>query len=197
MERRYTALSMSSPALPPKLDHPTLPVLKAAFPNVKFLVTEYRGQTTVIVPKERVKEVARFLRDEPQCAYNFLSDVTAVDYLGYPVKQPGRFGVLWLLLSHKHDRRLHLKVYLDPSMDTSGAAEDPALVVESLTDIWPGGEWLEREVYDMFGIRFRGHPDLRRILLWKDYPGFPLRKDYPLRGRGEREMHKKLGRESR
>jgi NADH-quinone oxidoreductase subunit C len=181
----------------PKLDHPTLPVLKAAFPNVKLLATEFRGQTTVIVPKEKLKEIARFLRDEPQCAYNFLSDVTAVDYLGYPVAQPGRFGVLWLLLSHKHDRRLHLKVYVDPTMDTTGAAEDPGLVVESLTDIWPGAEWTEREVYDMFGIRFRGHPDLRRILLWKDYPGFPLRKDYPLRGRGEREMHKKIGRETR
>jgi NADH-quinone oxidoreductase subunit C len=189
--------STPAPQNAPTLDHPTLPVLKAAFPNVKFKATEFRGQTTVIVPKEKAKEVARFLRDEPQCAYNFLSDVTAVDYLGYPVKQPGRFAVLWLLLSHKHDRRLHLKVYLDPSMDTTGAAEDPALVVDSLTDVWPGGEWLEREVYDMFGIGFRGHPDLRRILMWKDYPGFPLRKDYPLRGRGEREMHKVLGRESR
>lgn len=186
---------MSTPH--PTLDHPTLPLVKAAFPNVKFLATEFRGQTTLIVPKEKVKEVARFLRDEPQCAYNFLSDVTAVDYLGYPVKQPGRFGVLWLLLSHKHDRRLHLKVYIDPSMDTTGAADDPALVVESLTDIWPGGEWMEREVFDMFGIRFRGHPDLRRILLWKDYPGFPLRKDYPLRGRGERETLTTLNRESR
>ncbi len=181
----------------PTLDHPSLPILKAAFPGVKFFATEFRGQTTVIVPKEKAKEVARFLRDEPQCAYNFLSDVTAVDYLGYPVKQLGRFGVVWLLLSHKHDRRLHLKVYVDPSLDTTGNAEDPALVVDSLTDIWPGAEWTEREVYDMFGIRFRGHPDMRRILLWKDFPGFPLRKDYPLRGRGEREMYKVLGRESR
>lgn len=181
----------------PHLDHPTLPVIKAAFPDVKFLATEFRGQTTLIVPKEKVKEVARSLRDDPQCDYNYLSDATAVDYLGYPVKQPGRFAVLWLLQSHKHERRLHLKTFLDPSMDTSGNVEDPALVVDSLTDLWPGAEWMEREIYDMFGIRFRGHPDLRRILLWKDFPAFPLRKDYPLRGRGEREMYNTLNRESR
>ncbi|MBL9149180.1 MAG: NADH-quinone oxidoreductase subunit C [Phycisphaerae bacterium] len=180
----------------PTLDHPTLPVIKAAFPGVKFLATEFRGQTTLIVPKEKVKEVARYLRDDPQCAYNFLSDVTAVDYLGYPAKQPGRFGVVWLLQSHKHERRLTLKVYLDPTMDTTGIADDPGLVVDSLTDIWPGAEWTEREVFDMFGIKFRGHPDLRRILLWKDFPGYPLRKDYPLRGRGEREMYKVLGRDA-
>lgn len=181
----------------PKLDHPTLPVIKAAFPDVRFLATEFRGQTTLVVPKEKLKEVARTLRDDPQCHYNFLSDVTAVDYLGYPAKQPGRFAVIWLLQSHRHERRLHLKVYVDPTLDTSGNAEDPGLVVDSLTDLWPGAEWTEREVYDMFGIRFRGHPDMRRILLWKDYPGFPLRKDYPLRGRGERETYATLDRESR
>jgi NADH-quinone oxidoreductase subunit C len=69
-------------------------------------------------------------------------------------------------------------------------------VVDSVTGLWVGAEWLEREVYDMFGIRFRGHPDLRRILLWKDYPGFPLRKDYPLRGRGEREEYRRLERDA-
>ncbi|MFO0830159.1 MAG: NADH-quinone oxidoreductase subunit C [Phycisphaerales bacterium] len=184
-------------AAPTSIDHPTLPVIKAAFPGVKFMAAAFRGQTTLIVPKEKLKEVARYLRDDPQCAYNFLSDVTAVDYLGYPAKQPGRFGVVWLLLSHKHERRLTLKTYVDPTMDTTGNAEDPGLVVDSLTDIWPGAEWTEREVYDMFGIRFRGHPDMRRILLWKDFPGFPLRKDYPLRGRGERELHRALNRESR
>jgi NADH-quinone oxidoreductase subunit C len=181
----------------PTLDHPTLPILKAAFPDVRLLATEFRGQTTVIVPRERVKEIARYLRDEPRCDYNFLCDVTAVDYLGYPAKQPGRFGVLWLLQSHRHERRLHLKVYLDPTLDTSGILDDPGLLVDSLTDVWPGAEWTEREVYDMFGIRFRGHPDLRRILMWRDYPGFPLRKDYPLRGRGERETYRTLNRESR
>ncbi len=90
-----------------------------------------------------------------------------------------------------------VKTYLDPSIDTLGAKEDPALELESVCDIWPGAEWMERELYDMFGIRLRNHPDLRRILLWKDFPAFPLRKDYPLRGRGEREMYDTLNRDSR
>ncbi|MBU3728835.1 MAG: NADH-quinone oxidoreductase subunit C, partial [Phycisphaerales bacterium] len=98
--------------------------------------------------------------------------------------------------SHARNVRIRLKTYLQPSMDTSGIAVDPALEIDSVCDIWPGAEWMEREVYDMFGIRFAGHPDLRRILLWKDYPAHPLRKDYPLRGRGEREHYQRLVRES-
>ncbi len=179
-----------------KLDHPTLPTLKAAFPDVKFLASEFRGQTTVVVPRERLKDVCRVLRDDPQCAYDMLAELTAVDYLNYPAPQPGRFAVVWQLASYPKERRLRLKVFLNPSVDTSGIEPDPDLVVDTVTDIWPGAEWLEREVFDMFGIRFKGHPDLRRILLWKDYPGHPLRKDYPLRGRGEREEYKPLERDS-
>jgi NADH-quinone oxidoreductase subunit C len=104
--------------------------------------------------------------------------------------------VVHLLLSHAHNRRLTLKTFLDPTLDTSGIEPDPALELESVTDIWPGAEWPEREVYDMFGIRFRGHPDLRRILTWKDFPAHPLRKDYPLRGRGERETYRVVQRET-
>jgi NADH-quinone oxidoreductase subunit C len=87
-------------------------------------------------------------------------------------------------------------VFLNPTIDTTGIDPDPALVVDSVTDLWPGAEWMEREVYDMYGIRFRNHPDLRRILTWKDFPAHPLRKDYPLRGRGEREHYQKLARDS-
>ena len=179
-----------------KLDHPTLPVLKAAFPDAKFLAAEFRGQTTVVVPRERLKDVCRLLRDDPQCSYEFLADVTAVDYLNYPSPQPGRFAVIWNLVSHANDRRLRLKVFMNPTIDTTGIDADPALVVDSVTDLWPGAEWMEREVYDMYGIRFRNHPDLRRILTWKDFPAHPLRKDYPLRGRGEREHYQKLARDS-
>ncbi len=180
----------------PHLEHPTLPLVKAAFPDVKFKATEYRGQTTLVVPPEMLHAVLRYLRDDPACDYNFLSDVVGVDYLGYPAESLGRFSVVYLLISFEQERRLTLKVFLDPSLDTSGIEPDPALELDSVTDIWPGAEWPEREVYDMFGIRFRNHPDLRRILLWKDYPAHPLRKDYPLRGRGERETFRVVNRDS-
>jgi NADH-quinone oxidoreductase subunit C len=179
-----------------KLDHPTLPVLKAAFPDITFRVSEFRGQVTVIVPRERIKDVCRHLRDDPNCAYDMLTDVTAVDYLNYPAPQPARFAVVWQLASYPKETRLRLKAYLEPSLDTSGIEADPELVVDTVTDVWPTAEWLERETFDMFGIRFKGHPDLRRILMWKDFPGHPLRKDYPLRGRGEREEHRVMGRHS-
>jgi NADH-quinone oxidoreductase subunit C len=180
----------------PNLDHPTLAFVKAAFPDSSYKATEFRAQTTLIVPPRDLHKVMRFLRDDPQCDYNFLSDVTAVDYLGYPAKTLGRFAIVYLLVSYSHNRRLSVKTFLDPSIDTSGIELDPALEVESITDIWPGAEWREREVYDMFGIRFRNHPDLRRILTWRDYPAHPLRKDYPLRGRGEREMYKVMERDA-
>ena len=180
----------------PQLDHPSLPRVKAAFGDVKFMATEFRGQTTLVVPPADLHRVLRFLRDDPECDYNFLSDVTAVDYLGYPSKTPGRFAVVYLLVSHTFNRRVTVKTYLDPKLDTSGIEPDPGLVVDSATDIWPGAEWREREVYDMFGISFRNHPDLRRILTWKDYPAHPLRKDYPLRGRGERELYRIIDRQA-
>ena len=179
----------------PNLDHPTLPLVKQRFSQVTFRAGEFRGQTTLVVPPVHLHELMRFLRDDPQCAYNFLSDVVGIDYLNYP-QAPGRFAVVYMLLSHALNRRLHVKVFLDPAVDTSGIEPDPALHLASVTDLWPGAEWPEREVFDMFGIRFDGHPDLRRILTWEAYPAHPLRKDYPLRGRGERESYKVIGRES-
>jgi NADH-quinone oxidoreductase subunit C len=179
----------------PTLDHPTPRRVKENFTDVKLKATEFRGDTTLIVPAARLHEVMRFLRDDPACDYNFLSDVAGVDYLGYPARTEGRFAVVYQLLSHTHERRLTVKTWLDPSIDTSGIDPDPALELDSVTDIWPGAEWREREVFDMFGIRFRNHPDLRRILMWEDYPAHPLRKDYPLRGRGERETYRVVERE--
>ena len=180
----------------PTLDHPTLPLVKAAFPDVKLKATEFRGQTTLMVPAENLHAILVHLRDDPACDYGFLSDVIGVDYQGYPSETIARFAVVYTLVSLTHERRLAVKVFLDPSLDTSGIVPDPALEVDSVTDIWPGAEWPEREVYDMFGIRFLNHPDLRRILMWKDYPAHPLRKDYPLRGRGERETYNVIDRNS-
>ena len=183
----------------PNLDHPTLAFIKERFSTLKLLATEFRGQTTLLVPRESLHEVLRFLRCDPKCDYDLLSCIHGVDYLRYPASdgQPkGRFGVLYNLVSTGHDRRLFIKVLLSPSLDTSGIEPDPALHLDSVCDIWPGAEWLEREVFDMFGIRFDNHPDLRRILLWESFPAHPLRKDYPLRGRGEREEYEKTERTS-
>ena len=180
----------------PNLDHPTLPLIKAAFGDVRLQATEFRGQTTLIVAPETAHAVLRHLRDDPACDYDFLVDVVGMDYMGYPARTQGRFAVAYPLASYAKNLRFTVKVFLDPSIDTSGIEPDPALELDSVTDIWPGAEWPEREVYDMFGIRFRNHPDLRRILMWRDFPAHPLRKDYPLRGRGERETYRVLDRES-
>ena len=179
----------------PALGHPTLDRLKAQFAGAGLRAAEFRDQTMVLVPKEKLHDALRFLRDDPQCAYDFLSDVFGVDYLNYPEAE-GRFGVGYNLVSTEFNRRIIVKVLLDPSLDTTGIEDDPALHLPTACDIWPGAEWNEREVFDMFGIRFDGHPDLRRILTWEKYPAHPLRKDYPLRGRGERENYRQVMRDS-
>lgn len=177
-------------------DHPTLPLVKARFPNVKIKATIFRGQYSLIVPNgDTVHKVLQFLRDNPECAYDYLADLTAVDYLDYPVEMPGRFALVYVLKSYKFDRLLIVRTFIDPSCDTSGATVDPALEVDSATDIWAGAEWPEREVFDLFGIRFRNHPDMRRIFTWSKFPAHPLRKDYPLHGRLEREQFNVMQRE--
>ena len=184
----------SVPSKKPNLDHPLFAIVRGAFPGKRFRATEFRGQSTLIVEPADLLEVMKFLRDDPRAAFNFLSDVAGIDYLKYPAPTPGRFAVVYNLLSHARDDRFFVKTYLDPSLPTEGVAEDPALWLESMCPVWPGAEWPEREIFDMFGIRFRNHPDLRRILTWEDYPAHPLRKDYPLRGRGERELYKVVDR---
>ena len=184
--------------------HPALGPLKEAFGDTKFLVGEFRDMVTVVVPREKVVAVCTFLRDHATLRYDFLCELNGVDYLHYPGARH-RFGVNYGLTSTANNNRLWLKVFLDPERDTApgndvrdeDAAEqgDPGLRVESVTGVWPGAEWMEREVYDMFGVVFLGHPDLRRILTWNGYGSYPLRKDYPLRGVGERENYKIVTRE--
>ena len=141
--------------------------LKARFPDGIISAREFRGEFTVQVKPDALVEMGAFLRDDPDCAFNFLSDVSGVDY--YP--QEPRFGVNYHLLSIKHKLRLRLKVRL------AGAAGAPS--VPSVTSVWPGANWFERETFDLFGITFTGHPDLRRLLLPMDFIGHPLRRDHP------------------
>ena len=160
--------------------------------------------TTVIVPREKILPVARFLRDDPNLRYDMLAELNGVDFLNFP-GATHRFAVTYGLTSIPNNDRLWLKVFLDPTQETGPGTDvrdenvikdgDPGLKVPSVTGVWPGAEWMEREVYDMYGIIFVGHPDLRRILTWNGFGSYPLRKDYPLRGIGEREDYKIVTRE--
>ncbi len=127
----------------------------------------FRGDETITIPREGLREIFRFLKEDPKLDFNFLTDLTAVDYLG---KKVPRFEVVYHLYSFRAKRRLRVKIPVPE--------EEPT--VDSLTPLWKGANWLEREVWDMFGIRFRDHPDLRRILLYEEFQGHPLRKDYPV-----------------
>lgn len=178
----------------PNLDHPALALVKQRFLNARLRATEFRGQTMLVLEPKDAHAVLAFLKSDPACSFDFLSDVFGIDYLNYPTPTPGRFGVVYNLCSYARTDRIFVKVHLDPSIPTDGIAEDPALWLDSVCDLWPGAEWPEREVFDMFGIRFRNHPDLRRILMWETYPHHPLRKDYPVRGDGEREFFKVVSR---
>ena len=132
------------------------------------------GETIVFVARERLLEVMTWLKDTPGQQFNYLVDVTAVEYRDR--ERP--LQVVYFLRSLERRADLRVKVELDAAAD---------LVVDSVWGLWHGADWLEREVFDMFGITFRGHPDLRRILMWETYAeGHPLRKDFPLRGRFSR-----------
>ncbi len=129
-------------------------------------VIEYRGETTIVVPRELLRATAERCRDQLQC--NFLTDATCLDRHPY---EP-RFELNYHLVSIPQRTKLRLRVRL--------SGQDP--VVDTLVPVWPGANWLEREIYDLFGIRFTGHPDLRRIVLPDDWEGYPLRRDYPVEG---------------
>jgi len=145
--------------------------LKNTFPDAVVSTEEYRGDVTVVLKKEALLQVCAFLRDDPDYALRFLADVAAVDYKD---KTP-RFAVVYHLLSHEHNHRLRLKVFL----------EDEKPEIETVTGIWATANWHEREAYDLMGVKFLNHPDLRRILLPYHWECHPLRKDYPLEGKGE------------
>jgi NADH-quinone oxidoreductase subunit C len=139
----------------------------AVVPEAELLpLADMRGQAVAVVPPARVADALRALRDDAELAFDLLADLSAVDYLG---KTP-RYEVVYQLQSVRHRHRLRVKVRVD--------GPDPE--VPTASAIWRSAIWAEREVWDMFGIRFVGHPDLRRILMYPEFDGHPLRKDYPL-----------------
>jgi NADH-quinone oxidoreductase subunit C len=123
------------------------------------------GDATALVRKEQLAEVMRFLREDPELAFDMLMDLTCVDYLG----QEPRFEMVYHLYSLAKNHRVRVKARV---------AEE-ACEIETLCEVWPSANWMEREVWDLYGVRFVGHPDLRRILLYEEFQGHPLRKDYP------------------
>ena len=154
--------------------NPSVDALRATFGSAIGRATDARGDTIVYVQRERLRDVMQWLRDTPGHEYHYLVDVTAVEYRDR--ERP--LEVVYFLRALHRQADLRVKVELDPAGD---------LAVDSVVALWAGADWLEREVYDMFGITFRGHPDLRRILMWETYSeGYPLRKDFPLRGRFSR-----------
>ena len=172
------------------------------FPEAVTATHSFRGDDTLVLQHQSVLDVARFLRDDAALQMDFLMDLTAVDYSTFgkgaapaffassgvnvrsssqiPDEDPwpgppdeARFAVVYHFYSSTHRHRLRLVAPVDESVDD----------LDSLTSLWPGADWLEREGWDMFGIRFRGHPNLKRILMYAEFEGHPLRKDYPVNKR--------------
>lgn len=137
-------------------------------PQAVAEVISFRGETTIVIPRERLFPAANFLRSDAELAFSFLSDISAVDR--FPLEP--RFEVNYHIMSLKRRERLRLKVKV--------ASQDP--VVPSVTSVWPTANWHEREAFDLMGVRFEGHPKLTRILMPDDWEGHPHRKDYPVEG---------------
>jgi NADH-quinone oxidoreductase subunit C len=147
----------------------TLNKLTERFPGSILETHSYRGNDTAVVKKEDILAICAFLRDDAALLYNFMMDLTAVDYLG----QEPRFEVVYHLYSLKYNRRVRIKAKVSES-DCS---------IDSIVSLWPSANWFEREAFDLYGITFQGHPELKRLLLYEGFEGHPLRKDYPLKKR--------------
>lgn len=152
------------------------------FPEEILWYRCFREECDITVKKEKIKDILSYLKNNPSLPFDYLVDLTAVDYLGF--REP-RFDVVYHIMSIKHRHRLRIKVQVS----------EQDCFISSVTDLWRTAEWFERECFDMFGIEFKGHPDLRRILMPEDWNGFPLRKDYPVYselGDKEWETYKEL-----
>ncbi len=144
--------------------------IKERFPEEVLSVSSFRGNVSVTLRKDKIVKICQYLHDEPTLCFDYLVDLCGVDYIG---KTP-RYEVVYHLYSMRHYHKIRLKVPI-------GEGES----VESVTRIWKAADWNEREAYDLVGIRFAEHPDLRRILMPEDFVGHPLRKDFPLKGMQE------------
>ena len=162
------------------IDPVTIAALREAFPEIGW--SEFRGDTRAVVASDELFAALKLLRDVRR--FDLLVDVTCVDYLNYRDAED-RYGLVYLLANTESAERITLRTFVN----------DPEPTVPSAVPLWEGANWLEREVFDMFGIRFEGHPDLRRILMPEEFTAYPLRKDYPLQGRGERHNFPVLHRE--
>jgi len=174
------AAAVGPPDPPPPADQAVpgyLAGLQSALPGAVVALSWYVGDWTAIVAPDRILEVSQYLRDAPGAAFDLCSDLTATDW---PLR-PERFDVVYCLYSTRHRHRIRLKARL---------ADNQPLA--SVTNVWPAANWFEREVFDMFGVNFSGHPDRRRILMPEDWQGYPQRKDYPLEGPGELLMESPL-----
>lgn len=146
--------------------------IEERFPGQVTGTTVHAGQVGVSVKPDQIAAICRFLHDEPSIRMDHLADVTAVDFSAYPGDGGPRFEVVYNMISTAHRHRIRLKARIP--------GDDPR--IDTVTTVWNTANWHERETYDLMGIIFKGHPDLRRILLTEDWEGHPLRKEYPLKG---------------
>jgi NADH-quinone oxidoreductase subunit C len=160
----------------------TLKTLSSVFGEGVFSLSRFRDNLRLFVPPSRLIEVLTALKT--RCGFSLLAELGGADYLGYPGRTRSRFEVHYVLRNLETAEMIVVKAGVD----------DPDPTLPSAVPLWPGADWMEREVFDMYGVRFAGHPDLRRILMPDEFVAYPLRKDYPLRGRGERHNFPKLTR---
>ncbi len=147
-------------------------IIEEKFAGHVLGTANYAGQVAVSVKRDMIREICLFLRDEPSLKMDHLADLTAVDYSKYPGDSGPRFEVVYNMISTVHHHRIRLKVRVPE--------DDPRIA--TVSSVWHTADWHERETYDLMGVLFDGHPDLRRILLPEDWEGHPLRKEYPLKG---------------
>jgi NADH-quinone oxidoreductase subunit C len=162
-------------------EHPVIARLRENFGDEIVGFHTFRGDATAIVQAARYRDVVRFLRDDRECDFDFLTDLTGVDRIN--LKEKPRFEIVLHFYSRRHNTRFRLKVRPE---------HDREPVIDSIVDLYPAANWPEREVFDMFGVRFVHHPDLRRILMYDEFVGHPLRKDYPVNKRQPRIVEREI-----